>query len=78
VTFEAVTETNVAIGARIRARRKELGIPLADLATRVGFPNHQSISHIEAGRQDIRVRYVLPLCRALRWSPNQLFGWGES
>lgn len=59
------------IGQRIKARRLELGMSRqADLGALVGL-DQSTISDIENGAR-FRVQYVMPLARALRWSPEQL------
>lgn len=59
------------IGARIRERRKELGIAKqSDLGEMVGL-DQSTISDIERG-SGFGVEYVMPLARALRWSPEEL------
>lgn len=59
------------IGKRVRERRKELGIATQkDLAVEVGV-DQSVISDIERGA-GFGARYVMPLARALKWSPEQL------
>lgn len=63
-----------AIGARVLARREELGLAEWQVATLAGVSDG-CISLIEIGRSTPCSAIVLPLCRALGMTPNDLFGW---
>ena len=59
------------IGKRVSARRKQLGIKTQkELGAMVGC-DQSVISDIERGN-GFGARYVMPMAKALKWSPEQL------
>jgi DNA-binding XRE family transcriptional regulator len=52
-------------GARVRARREELGMTQGDAADAVGL-TRASIANLESGKQDIGITRVYRLAEALR------------
>jgi transcriptional regulator with XRE-family HTH domain len=64
----------VSIGFRIVARRAVLGMKQQELAARLGLTS-TSVSRWEKGLKSPTPSHVLSLCRALEWTPNDLFGW---
>ena len=45
---------NKQLGARLKALRETIGLPLKEAATRLGFLNYQVLSNIEAGTREVK------------------------
>jgi XRE family aerobic/anaerobic benzoate catabolism transcriptional regulator len=60
------------LGARLRARRQERGLSLAELARRTGL-SRRYLTEAEAGRANPSVSVLLGVCTALALSPAELF-----
>jgi len=61
------------VGARIRARRKELGLRQRDVSAAIGLTRAQ-LGLIEAGVSGTRQERLVPLARILRMSVDDLVG----
>jgi transcriptional regulator with XRE-family HTH domain len=61
----------VFVGARIRARREELGLSLADVAAKLGI-GRQNIHRYEAGARLPTLEALYPLAAALDCSMTDL------
>ena len=59
------------IGARIHARRKELGLTQEELAERMEV-SIQMISNVELGKKAIRPENLVKLCNALNTSADYI------
>ena len=55
---------NAALGARMRARRKELGLTAAELGKRMGMTETQ-VSRLETGKQGFRSETICALAKVL-------------
>jgi len=42
------------LGARLKALRESVGLSLKEAASRLGFPNYQTLSNIEAGTREVK------------------------
>lgn len=62
------------IGERIKARRLELGLSMRDLAKKMGYQNHSTISRIETGDVDLPQSKVSQFAEVLGVSPAYLMG----
>ena len=62
------------IGERIKARRLELGLSMRDLAKKMGYQNHSTISRIETGDVDLPQSKVSQFAEVLGVSPAYLLG----
>ena len=64
-----------SIGARIKARRQELRISQRELASRMGYTDHTTITRIEAGKVDPPQSRIAQFAKALGTTPGHLMGW---
>jgi transcriptional regulator with XRE-family HTH domain len=60
------------LGARIKARRQELGLTQAQLAERLGLANVVSVSRYEVGERDPRLATLIGIATALDWPVEDL------
>lgn len=67
----SVTEVDEEIGARIRARRQELGFPQSHVAELVGI-TFQQLQKYEAGQNRVSAATLLRVAAALRVEPSDL------
>lgn len=63
------------IGKRIRTRRIEIGMSMRELAQKMGYQNHSTISRIEAGDVDLPQSKISQFAEVLGTSPAYLMGW---
>jgi transcriptional regulator with XRE-family HTH domain len=61
-----------AVGARLRARRRDLGLTLAALAERIGVTGHQ-LRKYETGRNRIGASMLFKLSRVLSMPVGSFF-----
>ena len=59
------------LGARIKARRKEIHLRQAELAEGIGL-SRTSITHIERGRQRLFLDQFAEICRILKVPPSEI------
>ncbi len=64
------------IGARLQARREELGITRLMLAGRLGL-EYEDFVRLEDGEAEIDLETLVLLCRFLSTTPDSLLGWNE-
>lgn len=64
---------DVAIGARLRARRRELGLSQTDLARRLGV-SFQQVQKYESGANRVAASTLAAAARALETTPAWLLG----
>lgn len=65
------------IGARLRNRRKGLGLSLEDLS-RLSGSTVPTLSHIERGTRDVKLSTLVSLATALRMDLSSLFINGKT
>lgn len=65
------------MGERIRARRMELNMTQRELAARMGYTDHTTITRIEAGKSDPPQSRVAQFAKVLGVTPGHLMGWDE-
>lgn len=65
------------MGARIRARREEMGMSQEMLAEKVGYKSRSSINKIELGKNDIVQSTIKKIADALSTTPAYLMGWED-
>lgn len=65
----------ITIGDRIKARRQELKISQRELASRMGYTDHTTITRIEAGKVDPPQSRIAAFAKALGTTPGHLMGW---
>jgi transcriptional regulator with XRE-family HTH domain len=63
------------IGERIKARRKELQMSQRELAAKMGYTDHTTITRIEAGKVDPPQSRIAQFADALGTTPGHLMGW---
>lgn len=66
---------NIKIGERIKARRQELSLSQRELASRMGYTDHTTITRIEAGKVDPPQSRIAQFAKALNTTPGHLMGW---
>jgi transcriptional regulator with XRE-family HTH domain len=65
----------MTVADRVKERREELGISQEELAHRMGLKSRSSITRIEKSGDDITLKDVERLSKALNCSPLYLMGW---
>lgn len=65
------------IGSRIKARRNELKMSQRELAARMGYTDHTTITRIEAGKSDPPQSRVAQFAKVLGVTPGHLMGWDQ-
>jgi transcriptional regulator with XRE-family HTH domain len=67
----------MSIGEKIKARRQELGFSQRELAKRLGYTDHTTITRVEAGKVDLPMSRIAQFAEALRVSPSYIMGWDQ-
>ena len=67
----------MTIGKRIKKRRMELGMSQRDLATKLGYSDHTTLTRIESDRIDLPQSRIKQLAATLNVSVGYLMGWEE-
>jgi len=67
----------MTIGNRIKQRRMELQWSQRDLAKKMGYQNHSTITKIEAGKVDIPQSRIVQFADVLGLTVADLMGWTE-
>ena len=67
----------MAIGERIKERRKELKWSQRELSDKMGYSNHSTITRIEAGKVDIPQSRIVQFAEVLGVSIAYLMGWDK-
>lgn len=62
------------VGTRIKARRKELQLSQRELAEKMGYQNHSTITRIEAGKVDLPQSRIMQFAEVLGTTPGHLMG----
>lgn len=65
------------IGQRIRARRNELGLSQRELAARLGYNDHTTLTRIEAGKVDLTQSRIVQFAKVLNVTTGYLMGWDQ-
>ena len=68
---------STTIGARIKARRQELKMTQRELAARLGYTDHTTVTRIESGKTDPPQSRVAQFAKVLDVTPGYLMGWDE-
>lgn len=66
-------DIDIAVGARIRIRRKALGLSQSDLGDRIGV-SFQQVQKYERGANRVSASALAAIAKALDCSPAALFG----
>ena len=67
----------MTIGERIKVRRKALKLSQRDLAKKIGYADHSTITKIEAGKVDLPQSKIVQFSEVLSVSVAYLMGWEE-
>lgn len=65
------------IGARIKAKRVELSLTQRELAARLGYTDHTTLTRIEAGKVDLPQSRIGQFAQVLGVTPGYLMGWED-
>lgn len=68
----------MTIGGRIKARRNEMGLSQRELAARLGYNDHTTLTRIEAGKVELSQSKVVKFAKVLGVTPGYLMGWEQS
>lgn len=66
------------IGQRIKARRQALKLSQRQLAARLGYTDHTTLTRIEAGKVDLPQSRIEKIAEVLGVSVGYLMGWADS
>lgn len=66
------------IGEMIKLRRKELKLTQRDLAEKLGYKDHTTITRIENGKVDLVQSKIVEFANALECEPSYLMGWEDN
>lgn len=64
----------MTIGERIKARRKELKMSQREMAARLGYTDHTTLTRIEAGKVDLPQSRLMKIAEVLEVTPGYLLG----
>ncbi|MBO5969753.1 MAG: helix-turn-helix transcriptional regulator [Clostridia bacterium] len=67
----------MTIGQRIKLKRMELGISQRELAKRLGYDSHTTLTGIESGKFDVTQSKVALFAEVLNTTPAYLMGWED-
>jgi transcriptional regulator with XRE-family HTH domain len=67
----------MTIGQRIKARRQELKLTQRELAARLGYNDHTTLTRIEADKVDLPQSRIEKIAEVLDVSIGYLMGWAE-
>ena len=67
----------MTIGQRIKARRAELKMTQRELAARLGYTDHTTVTRIEADKVDLPQSRIEKIAEVLGVSIGYLMGWNE-
>lgn len=68
----------MSIGERIKKRRMEMKISQRDLASKLGYSDHTTVTRIEAGKVDLSQSRLKQFASVLDVSVGYLMGWEEN
>lgn len=67
----------MSIGKRIKERRSELKISQRELASKLGYSDHTTVTRIEADKVDLSQSRLKQFAKVLDVSVGYLLGWEE-
>ena len=67
----------MTIGERIKAKRMEMGWSQRELAKRMNYQNHSTVTKIEAGKVDLPQTRLEQFAKVLNTDVAYLMGWEE-
>lgn len=66
------------IGERIKLRRESLGITQEELAKKMGYTSHTTVSKVEKGINDINQSTISKYAKYLQTTEAYLMGWAQT
>lgn len=67
----------MTIGSRIKARRQELKLSQREMAARLGYTDHTTLTRIEAGKVDLPQSRIVKIAEVLGVTPGYIMGWEQ-
>lgn len=67
----------MTIGGRIKARRQALGLTQREMAARLGYTDHTTLTRIEGGKVDLPQSRISKIAEVLGVTPAYLMGWDQ-
>ena len=67
----------MTIGSRIKARRQELKMSQREMAARLGYTDHTTLTRIEAGKVDLPQSRIVKIAEVLGVTPGYIMGWDQ-
>lgn len=67
----------MTVGARIKARRQELKMSQREMAARLGYTDHTTLTRIEAGKVDLPQSRIVKIAEVLGVTPGYIMGWEQ-
>lgn len=67
----------MSIGKRIKAKRLEMNLSQRDLAAKLGYSDHTTLTRIEADKVDLSQSRIKQISSVLNVSVGYLMGWEE-
>lgn len=67
----------MTIGSRIKARRQELKMSQREMAARLGYTDHTTLTRIEAGKVDLPQSRIMKIAEVLDVTPGYIMGWEQ-
>lgn len=67
----------MTIGERIKARRMELKLSQREMAARLGYNDHTTLTRIEAGKIDLPQSRIVKIAEVLGVTPGYIMGWEQ-
>lgn len=67
----------MTIGERIKARRQELKLSQREMAARLGYTDHTTLTRIEAGKVDLPQSRIVKIAEVLGVTPGYIMGWEQ-
>ena len=67
----------MTVGSRIKARRQELKMSQREMAARLGYTDHTTLTRIEAGKVDLPQSRIVKIAEVLGVTPGYIMGWDQ-
>lgn len=67
----------MTIGQRIKARRQELKMSQREMAAKLGYTDHTTLTRIEGGKVDLPQSRIVKIAEVLGVSVGYLMGWED-
>lgn len=67
----------MTVGKRIKARRQELKMSQREMAARLGYKDHTTLTRVEAGKVDLPQSKIVKFAEVLDVTPGYIMGWEQ-